>query len=196
MLLHWYLDRCCLTAWLYAAFLILISQFHFHNFSQIINTFAAEFYECLHQRPSFNDLGWESFSLLGACEGVSLSWSFALLLICCWPGISLDFGLQPFVFAKVTYKLWGSRVWLLHHQFGIFWMHFIVHISKFGPNLFGWSWNVMLQSSAILFATKSVQFELKEDFYFPFAFCRWEYRLTNGRCMWMCTLILAKRSWM
>ena len=110
---------------------------------------------------------WEGIDCLGL--GFWLSWLGFLNLerIGRWIGFSLP----SINFRKVTYELWSSRVCSLHNRFGLFQMHFIVQIilsvnSKFGPNPFSGSWTVMLQSSAILFATKSAQFELKRTFIF------------------------------
>ena len=77
----------------------------------------------------------------------------------CWQ--AADFRLQPFILAKVTYEIWGSRVRLLQIRFGIFGLHFIVNIilsliPKFHPNPFSGSRTMMLKSSANLLATKSV----------------------------------------
>ena len=66
---------------------------------------------------------------------------------------------QPFIFCKVTYELWGSRVRLSRLGFGIFRMHFVKHIflslnSKFHLNPLSLSGTVIPQSSANLLSTK------------------------------------------
>ena len=83
----------------------------------------------------------------------------------CWQDDDFGLWLQPFILEKVTYKLWGSRVRLLWIRFRIFGLHFVVHSFlninfKFHLNLFGRSWTVMLQISAIFICNKSVQFWL------------------------------------
>ena len=73
--------------------------------------------------------------------------------------VFVDFGLQTFIFIKVTYELWGFRIRLSRLGFGIFRMHFIKHIflslnSKFHSNPLSLSGTLMPQSSAKLLSTK------------------------------------------
>ena len=110
-----------------------------------------------------NEKEWEWWA-------ASLAWVFWLSLLF---GAAAD-KLLAWVFQKVTYELWGSRVRLSRLGFGIFWMHFVKHIfpslnSKFYSNPLSLSGTVIPQSSANLLSTKSVYLKVKESFYFSVA---------------------------